>query len=94
MASSPHTLGSQVTEAAKDAALILRENGCIVTTQNGVAAPAQASAAVGSEASVLVGIAKVRLLETCFMRVSCMPAGSTRMHAATRASRAPARARR
>ena len=60
-----HTLRSQVTEAAKDAALILRENGCIITTQNGVAAPAQASAAVGSEDHVLVGIAKVRLLETC-----------------------------
>jgi ketopantoate reductase len=51
----------QVTEAAREAAQILRENGSIVTTQNGVAAPAQASAAAASDGSVLVGIAKVCL---------------------------------
>ena len=51
----------QVTEAAKEAAQILRENGSIVTSQNGVAAPAQASAAAASDASVMVGIAKVCL---------------------------------
>jgi ketopantoate reductase len=51
----------QVTEAAREAAQILRENGSIVTSQNGVAAPAQASAAAASDSLVMVGIAKVCL---------------------------------
>jgi 2-dehydropantoate 2-reductase len=50
----------QVPEAAKDAALVLKASGCIVTTQNGVNAPAEAAAeAAAAAAAVLVGIAKV-----------------------------------
>lgn len=49
----------QVADAAKDAALVLREGGgCIVTTQNGVSAPYDVQAACPG-VPLLAGVAKV-----------------------------------